>query len=288
MGAAGRAAADHGEHSLVSSERRARRAVRVVPGAPLMREVALVSFAQSIAEPGAEARDEIELLLPVINQAIESAGGSRREIGFTVSGSCDFLGGRPFSFVSALDAAGAWPPISESHVEMDGAFALYEAWMRLQHGDIDVALVYAVGRATLGDLDEVQVLQLDPYVLAPLWPDAVSLAALQARALIDAGRATERDFAAVAAARRGLSLATVLHAPYVAAPLRRLDLPAYCDGAAAAVLMAGERAGAACQRPAWLSGIDHRIEPQALGLRDLSRSASTARAAERAGVAAAP
>ena len=36
-----------------------------------------------------------------------------------------------------LDAIGAWPPKRDSHVEMDGAWALYEAWLRLQHGDID-------------------------------------------------------------------------------------------------------------------------------------------------------
>ena len=78
------------------------------------------------------SRAETDLLVPVITEAIERSGLSRREIGFTVSGSCDFVVGRPFSFVMALDAVGAWPPIAESHVEMDGAFALYEAWTRLQ------------------------------------------------------------------------------------------------------------------------------------------------------------
>ena len=36
--------------------------------------------------------------------------------------------------------------------------------------------------------------------------------------------------------------------------------------------------------PVWIRGIDHRIEPMALGLRDLTVSASTRIAAERAGV----
>ena len=51
-------------------------------------------------------------------------------------------------------------------------------------------------------LDRVLALQLDPYYMAPLWPDPVALAALQAQALIDAGSATEADFAAVAARSR--------------------------------------------------------------------------------------
>ena len=64
-----------------------------------------------------------------------------------------------------LEAAGTWPPISESHVEMDGAWALYEAWVRLQHGDVDVALVFASGRASLGaSLRETLTFQLDPVL----------------------------------------------------------------------------------------------------------------------------
>ena len=113
-----------------------------------MRDVAIVSFANNIV-PHADG-DDVEMLVPVITQALRDANLKKKEIGFTVSGSCDYLGGRPFSFVMALDAVGAWPPIEESHVEMDGAFALYEAWVRLQHGDIDTALVYAFGRSTQG------------------------------------------------------------------------------------------------------------------------------------------
>src|SRR5437868_15069204 len=155
----------------------------------MMRDVAIVSFAEYTA-PRTD-KDDVEMLLPVITEAVERSGIPRREIGFTVSGSCDYLGGRPFSFVMAIDAIGAWPPIEESHVEMDGAFALYEAWVRLQHGDIDAALVYAFGKSSQGDLPDVMVQQLDPYYVAPLWPDSISLAALQARALLDSEKATE-------------------------------------------------------------------------------------------------
>ena len=37
--------------------------------------------------------------------------------------------GRAFSFISAIDSIGAVPPINESHVEMDAAWALYEAYI---------------------------------------------------------------------------------------------------------------------------------------------------------------
>ncbi len=120
------------------------------------------------------------MLLPTITEALGAVGMTRRDVGFTCSGSADYLTGGTFTFVQMLEAAGAWPPISESHVEMDGAWALYEAWVRLQHGDVDVALVFASGRASLGaSLRETLTFQLDPYYLAPIGADYVSLAALQ-------------------------------------------------------------------------------------------------------------
>jgi acetyl-CoA acetyltransferase len=247
-----------------------------------MRDVAVVSFARRVA-PRFEL-DEVEMLAPCIAEALAAAGLERRDVGLTVSGSCDYLGGRPFSFVMALDAVGAWPPIRESHVEMDGAWALYEAWVALQHGDIDVALVYAFGRSSQGELAEVLGSQLDPYTVAPLGIDATSLAALQARAMLDAGRCTERDMASVAARRRGGDPEALLKGPYVAAPLRAQDCAPSADGVAAVVLVAGERARACCERPAWIRGIDHRVEPHALGNRDLTVSSSTKLAGEKAGV----
>ncbi len=267
----------------------------------MAREVAIVSFAEMPAVRREWERDEVEMLVPVITEAIERSGIGRREIGFTVSGSSDFLTGRPFSFVMALDAVGAFPPIEESHVEMDGAFALHEAWVRLCHGDVDTALVYAFGRSSLGEVRDVLAMQLDPYYVAPLWPDAVSLAALQARALLDSGRVTEKDLAAIAARNRrrarenpaaqlsgDFAIEALLAEPYLVAPLRRHDCPPISDGACAMVLAAGDRARRTCARPAFIRGIDHRIEPHSLGARDLTRSPSTSLAAARAGVGTAP
>src|SRR5256886_15056609 len=116
-----------------------------------MREVAVVSFAQSIA-PEEPERNEVEILMPVVEEARERSGIPKEEIGFTCSGSCDYLAGQPFAFVNGLEAIGAWPPIPESHVEMDGAWALYEARVRLQRGDVGSALVYAVGKSSTGSV----------------------------------------------------------------------------------------------------------------------------------------
>src|SRR5687767_10570754 len=194
------------------------------------RDVAIVGWAQSPSWRRAQ-QTEVQFLLPVLNEALERAGIPRREIGFTCAGSCDYLSGQSFAFVMNLEAVGAWPPISESHVEMDGAWAMYEAWVRLQHGDIDSALVFGSGKSSPGTPAHIFPLQLDPYSLMPLGVDPVSLAALQARALLDAGKATERDFAEVAQRSGGAEIEELLAEPYVTAPLRRHDLPPISDGA---------------------------------------------------------
>ncbi len=260
------------------------------------RDVAVVAFAQTAYVRSESERNEVEMLMPVIAEAIERSGIPRSDIGFTVSGSCDYLAGQPFAFVNALDAVGAWPPIRESHVEMDGAWALYEAWVRLQCGDIDSALVYAFGKSSLGEIRDVMTLQLDPYCVAPLTPDSISIAALQARALLDSGRYSEHDFAAVAVRNRrdaksnaaaqvsgDFDTDTLLAEPYIVSPLRMHDCPPISDGAAVIVLAAGDLATRASSRQAWITGIDHRIEAQPLGARDLTQSPSTTLAAEHAG-----
>ena len=171
-----------------------------------MRPVSIASFAQSPNVRRDDEHNEVEMLMPVVAEVFGNIGITKDDVDFICSGSTDYLIGGPFSFVMALDAVGVWPPRSESHVEMDGAWALYEAWTLLQEGAIDAALVYAFGRSSLGDLQEILSLQLDPYYLAPLWPDIVSLSALQAQALIDSGKATEAEFAAIAARSRKAAL----------------------------------------------------------------------------------
>lgn len=262
-----------------------------------MRDVAVVSYAQSPSVRREERRNEVEILMPVVNEALSGAGMTLDDIGFTCSGSSDYLAGQPFAFVTALDAIGPWPPISESHVEMDGAWALYEAWTMIQHGAADTALVYSFGKSSLGDLPRVLTLQLDPYYTAPLWPTAIDLAALQARSFLESDGHDERAMAEVVARSRrnakddphaqlkgDVDPDALLSEPYLVAPLRKHDCPPISDGAAAIVLAAEDRARQATDRPAWIRGIDHRIESHLLGARDLARSESTATAARHAGV----
>jgi acetyl-CoA acetyltransferase len=186
---------------------------------------------------------------------------------------------------------------------MDAAWAFAEAWAWLQLGEGDIALVYGIGRGSLPrDLDQVMPAQLDPYFLAPLRPHRDAIAGLQAHAMVQAGLTSERHLAEIVA--RSLASATgnpwaqksghlaveeAMAAPYVSSPLREHDVSPPGDAAAVVVLAAGDAARRLADRPAWVRGVDHRMDTHYPGARDLTTSDSArmaaARAAELAGFA---
>ncbi len=232
---------------------------------------------------------ETQLVLRAISLAIEPLGLTRADIDFTCLGSCDYITGQAFSFVTNLEAIGAWPPKRDSHVEMDGAWALYEAWLRLQEGDIDIAVVTGSGRSSTGDPALIYPMEMDPYYLAPIGADPLTFAALQARAVIGAGIASEESMAEVAVRSRGKgSVDELLAGEYLRQPLRRHDVPPITDGAAAMVLARGDRARQLVPRPAYITGFDHRTECHNPALRALDDSPSTRIAADAAGLGSAP
>jgi acetyl-CoA acetyltransferase len=242
-------------------------------------------------------KTEAQMLLEVCSGAVEHAGITRAEIDFTCAGSCDYVAGQAFSFVQNIDALGAWPPKRDSHVEMDGAWAMYEAWLRLQIGDIDTALVMGSGRSSTADPTLIYPMEMDPYYLAPLGTDATSFAALQARALIESGKVTERQMAEIAARTRrdgkdsayaqvtgDFDVDALLAEEYVNAPLRRHDLPPITDGACAVVIARADRARELCDNPVFITGFAHCTEAHYPGVRSLTESPSITLAAKAAGV----
>ncbi|CAM3356496.1 lipid-transfer protein [Mycobacterium intermedium] len=258
------------------------------------RNVAVVGFAHA---PHVRRTDGttngVEMLMPCFAQLYQDLGITKSDIGFWCSGSSDYLAGRAFSFISAIDSIGAVPPINESHVEMDAAWALFEAYIKILTGEVDTALVYGFGKSSAGNLRQILSRQTDPYTVAPLWPDSVSLAGLQARIGLDSGKWTAEQMAQVAldsftraerndSVQPAKNIDELLSRPFFNDPLRRHDIAPITDGAAAIVLAADDRARELRENPAWITGFDHRIETPVLGARDLTVSPSTTASAEAA------
>jgi acetyl-CoA acetyltransferase len=264
-----------------------------------MTDVAVIGFAEAPNERHSPATTNgVEMLVPIFAEVFAATGLTKNDIGFWCSGSSDYLAGRAFSFVSAVDAIGAFPPVMESHVEMDAAWALYEAWLKILTGEAEIALAYGFGKSSAGMLRRVLALQLDPYLVAPLWPDSLAIAALQARLGIESGAWSEYEMARVAARSRASaatnpralvsgdqSVESLLTRPYIADPLRVHDCAPVTDGAAVVILASGDRARDLCERPAWITGFEHRIDSGSLGARDLTAAPSAAAAGAAAGAA---
>jgi acetyl-CoA acetyltransferase len=260
-----------------------------------LRNVAIVGFAQRPVVARDEHRVSTEMLYPVVRQALQDCVVQRDAIDYQIAGSVDYMDGRPFGFVAALDVMGSWPPRQDLHLEMDGSFCAYYAWLRMQAGDADTAIVVGHGKTSEGEPDRIMNLQLDPYYQAAIGLDATSTAALQASAFMARSGVSDADLAAVAARNRSngarnpenqvrqvASAAELQQTPWAVEPLRRGYLPPIGESATCMVLAAEGKAEKMCDRPVWIHGVDHRTELQTLGARDLSRSASTQLAAQRA------
>lgn len=248
------------------------------------RDVAIVGFAHAehtSATPG--TTNGVEMLAPVFAECFAQTGLDRTDIDFWCSGSSDYLAGRAFSFISAIEAIGATPSIQESHVEGDAAWALFEAWLTILSGHADTALVYGFGKSSAAaDLDQAMAAQLDPYTLGPLGPGRHNLAALQARAGIDSGAWSRDDLAQIVSRVHGIGAAAASAADPAFDPLTAFDCPPVTDGACAVILAAGPAAKRIRSNPAWIAGLGQAIDSGELGARDLTTSPSVAEAARQA------
>jgi acetyl-CoA acetyltransferase len=260
-----------------------------------LRNVAVVGFAQLPVVARDEHRMSTEMLYPVVRQALSECGVERDAIDYQIAGSVDYTDGRPFGFVAALDVMGSWPARQDLHLEMDAAFCAYYAWVRMQAGDCDTAIVVGHGKTSEGEPDRVLNLQLDPYYQAAIGLDPTSTAALQASAYMARAGATDRDLAAVAARNRtagarnannqlrsAVSAQELMKTPWAVEPLRKGYLPPVGESASCMVLAAEGKAEKLCDRPVWIHGVDHRTEMQTLGARDLQHSAGAGLAAQKA------
>jgi acetyl-CoA acetyltransferase len=235
------------------------------------------------------------MLYPVVRRALAECGVERAQIDYQTAGSADYFDGRPFGFVAALDAMGSWPPRMDSHLEMDAAFAASYAWVRMQAGECDTALVCGYGKVSEGQPERILNLTLDPYYQAPLGLGPLTTAALQASAYMARRGARDSDLAEIAArnrasgarnadaqVREAASAAELQKTPWAVEPLRQGYVAPVGESAVCLILAAEEKAPELCDRPVWVRGVDQRAELQTLGARDLTQSAGARLAAEKA------
>ena len=173
---------------------------------------------------------------------------------------------------------------------MDGAWALYEAWVKIQTGEVDIALVYGYGKSSPGRRRATCSPSSSTRTTSPRCGPTRSRSPRCRRGRGSTpGKATDeqtgrgrRPQPRNAMANQYAQLAVRLDPARLAGravpadPLRKHDCPPITDGARGRVLAADDVARELCDRPAWIRGIDHRIESHVARPRDLTTSPSTA------------
>jgi acetyl-CoA C-acetyltransferase len=239
-------------------------------------------------------RNFADLIYEVTTQALEDAGMTISQIDNVVTISNDFWDGRTISSMAVMDASGSYGK-NVSTVEGDGTYgALYGA-MRIWSGSFGTTLVVAHSKGSEGSSFLITNAMFDPLYYRPLGLEAISSAALQARAYIDRRGASPEDWAWVSVKNHGnakgnpfaqlpleLTVEEVMSSPVRSDPLKLLDCSPVSDGACAIILADEDRVAQSRQKPVWLKGVGYAAELHYLGDRDLSNPQALAEASKRA------
>ena len=168
-----------------------------------MRDVAVVVLRAGRRAEKDRERNEVEFIIPVVQEAVrQTRHGSPRHRLHDLR-VVRLPEGGPFTFVQGLDARrrlAAGRARATSRWTARGRST--RRGSRSRPARSTARLSTASGSRRSATSHQVFTLQIDPYTVAPLWPSLVELAALQARALLDAGKASEQDLAEVAARSR--------------------------------------------------------------------------------------
>jgi len=259
-----------------------------------MKRVAVVGVAQTRFERRIVDRNYADLIYEVTTGALEDAGMTIDQIDNVITISNDFWDGRTISSMAITDACGAYGK-NVSTVEGDGTFGMLYGAMRIWSGSFGTTLVVAHSKSSEGSLPLITNAMFDPIYYRPLGLDAISSAALQARAYMDRRGANPEDWALVSVKNHGnarynpyaqlpmdLTVEQVMASRPIADPLKLYDCSPVSDGAGAIILAGEDWVSDLRQKPVWLKGVGYAAEPHYLGDRDLSNPQALTQAAKGA------
>lgn len=259
-----------------------------------MKRVAVIGVAQTKFERRIIDRNFADLVYEVTVGALEDAGMDISQIDNVITISNDFFDGRTISSMAINDACGSYGK-NISTVEGDGTFGVLYGAMRIWSGSFGTTLVVAHCKGSEGSLSIITNAMFDPIYYRPIGLDAISSAALQAKAYIDRQGMDPKDWAFVSVKNHrnaklnpyaqlpmDITVEQVMASRLIADPIKLLDCSPISDGAAAVILASEDRISETKQKPVWLKGVGYAAELNYLGDRDLSNPIALIEASKRA------
>jgi acetyl-CoA C-acetyltransferase len=260
----------------------------------MMDSAAVVGVGQTRFERRKKGESVSDLVYEVTVKALDDAGLTIRDIDTVVTVSNDFWDGRTISSMAVQDACGSRHK-DISTVEGDGLFGIFYGLMRILSGSFSTALVVSHMKGSESSMNLITNAMFDPIYARMLGLDAVTSAAMQARAYMDRFGITQEQCAKVSVKNHGnagnnpyaqlpmdLTVEDVMASRILADPIKLLDASPITDGAAAVILAGGEAVTRARTRPVWIRGAGHCADAYHLGDRDLAVSPALRKAAEKA------
>lgn len=257
--------------------------------------VAIVGIAQTAFSPKRADANYAELAYEVIEKVLKDTGlEMARDIDNSISCSHDIWDGQTISDIGITDVVGGHLR-NEEKMAMDGSTAVYYGAIGILSGEFGCTLLLAHTKMSQTNRNIVNNDAFDPIYTRLLGFDYTSAAALQARRYMHAYGITEEQTAAVVVKNLGnargnprahnkgsVSMDEVCRSPFVADPIRAMDMAPDTDGAVAMVLASGERARDITDMPVWIRGMGTCYDAHYLGDRDLAGCMALERAAARA------
>ena len=210
-----------------------------------MSRVAIVGAYQTKYSAALADENHQDLAYRTVKGVLEATGLKQQDLEIVINSGSDILDGRGISTYMMVEALGA-QLTEETKVAEDGAYSALYAWMRIAAGSYDLALVIAYGKSSESHPHWYHNMNYDPFYGQPLGLDLLNAAALQANAYSQKYGVTEEQAARVViknlrnaknnpfALRKGdYSLEEVMASPYLATPLKELDVYPVTDGAVA-------------------------------------------------------
>lgn len=259
-----------------------------------LRRVAVIGSGQVASRESYPNTFMADLARNAILEAFGDTGLTIDDIDTLIDCSCDMIDGRSISSVFSVEACGGHMK-EETKVEGDGTLAVYYAAMRVMAGTFDTALVVAYSKTSESEPHYYTGLMCEPFYMAPMGLDYLSVSALQANVYAERYGITREQAAKVAVKnlsnarnnpyaqrKETLTVEDVLSSEMLASPLSELDFCPTSDGAAAVILAAEGVAERITDSPAWIEGIGCCGDIYYPGQRDLCELASVRKAAEQA------